>query len=140
MTDPVWWFFLFWLPAFLEAQYGLKGMQVSLPLIVVYALSSIGSIGGGWLPKLFIDRGMGAGRARKRSMLLYALLPLLVLFAQAAGDVNMWYAILIISIAWRGTLCIWPRTWFATVSDMFPKRAVATVTGIGGMAGPWAAS
>lgn len=134
MTDPVWWFFLFWLPAFLEAQYGLKGMQVSLPLIVVYALSSIGSIGGGWLPKLFIDRGMGAGRARKRSMLLYALLPLLVLFAQAAGDVNMWYAILIISIACAAH-CAFAANLFATVSDMFPKRAVATVTGIGGMGG-----
>lgn len=107
---------------------------MSLPLIVVYALSSIGSIGGGWLPKLFIDRGMGAGRARKRSMLLYALLPLLVLFAQAAGDVNMWYAILIISIACAAH-CAFAANLFATVSDMFPKRAVATVTGIGGMGG-----
>ncbi len=134
LTDPIWWFFLFWLPAFLEVQYGLSGMQVSLPLILVYTFSSVGSILGGWLPKFFIDRGWGAGRARKVAMLLYALIPLLVLFAQSAGDVNMWYAIIIIGLA-CGAHCAWSANIFATVSDMFPKKAVASVTGIGGMAG-----
>lgn len=134
MSDPVWWFFLFWLPAFLEAQYGLKGMEVALPLVVVYTLSSIGSIGGGWLTKRFMDRGMTAGHARKRSMLIYSLLPLSVLFAQKAGQVNMWYAIGIIGIACAAH-CAFMSNLFATVSDMFPKKAVASVTGIGGMGG-----
>ncbi len=134
MSDPIWWFYLFWLPAFLEVQYGLSGMQVSVPLIVVYLLSSFGSIFGGWVPKYFIDKGWMAGRARKVAMLIYALIPLLVLFAQWAGGINMWYAIVIIGLACAAH-CAWAANAFATVSDMFPKRAVASVTGIGGMAG-----
>lgn len=133
-TDPVWWFFLFWLPSFLKSEYGLSGMQISLPLIVVYTVSSLGSIIGGWLPKWFIDKGVEAGKARKRSMLLYAILPLTVLFAQYAGSINMWFSISIISIACAAH-CAWSANIFASVSDMFPKRAVASVTGIGGMAG-----
>lgn len=133
-TDPVWWFFLFWLPSFLRSEYGLTGMEISMPLIVVYTFSSLGSIFGGWLPKLLIDRGKDASSARKLSMLIYALLPLSVLFAQHLGQINMWYAIAIISIACAAH-CAWAANIFATVSDMFPKKAVASVTGIGGMAG-----
>ena len=133
-TDPVWWFFLFWLPSFLKSEYGLTGMQLSLPLIIVYTVSSFGSIVGGWLPKLLIDRGMDVGVARKRSMLIYAVLPLSVLLAQYAGSINMWFSIAIISIACAAH-CAWSANIFASVSDMFPKRAVASVTGIGGMAG-----
>ncbi len=133
-TDPVWWFFLFWLPSFLKSEYGLTGMQLSLPLIVVYTVSSFGSIVGGWLPKLLIDKGMDVGVARKRSMLIYAIMPLSVLLAQYAGSINMWFSIVIISIACAAH-CAWSANIFASVSDMFPKRAVASVTGIGGMAG-----
>jgi ACS family hexuronate transporter-like MFS transporter len=133
-TDPVWWFFLFWLPSFLKSEYGLTGMQISFPLIVVYTVSSFGSIVGGWLPKKLIDKGMDAGKARKHSMLVYAILPLAVLWVQDAGNINMWFAIAIISIACAAH-CAWSANIFASVSDMFPKPAVASVTGIGGMAG-----
>ncbi len=133
-SDPVWWFFLFWLPAFLKSEYGLTGMQVSLPLIVVYAISSVGSVFGGWLPKRMIEAGRSESGSRKTSMLVYALIPLLVLVAQWAGRFNMWYAIIIIALACAAH-CAWMANLFATVSDMFPKKAVASVTGIGGMAG-----
>lgn len=134
LTDPVWWFFLFWLPAFLQSEYGLSGMEISFPLIVVYTISSLGSIFGGWLPKHFINRGQNASSARKVAMLIYAIVPLSVLFVQQAGSYNMWYAIILISLACAAH-CAWSANIFATVSDMFPKRAVASVTGIGGMAG-----
>lgn len=133
-SDPIWWFFLFWLPSFLKNEYGLDGMEISFPLIVVYTFSSLGSILGGWLPKFLINRGMETRKARSRSMLLYALLPLAVLFTQTAGLANMWFAILIISIACAAH-CAWMANLFATVSDNFPKRMVASITGIGGMAG-----
>ena len=133
-SDPVWWFFLFWLPSFLKAEYGLEGMDISMPLIVVYTFSSVGSILGGWLPKFLINRGMDPKRARSRSMLVYAILPLAVLFTQSAGSADMWFAVLIIGVACAAH-CAWMANLFATVSDNFPKKAVASVTGIGGMAG-----
>ena len=133
-SDPVWWFFLFWLPSFLKAEYGLEGMDISLPLIVVYTFSSVGSILGGWLPKFLINRGMDPKRARSRSMLVYAVLPLAVIFTQSAGSADMWFAVLIIGVACAAH-CAWMANLFATVSDNFPKKAVASVTGIGGMAG-----
>jgi ACS family hexuronate transporter-like MFS transporter len=134
LTDPVWWFFSFWLPAFLKEQYGLTGTQVSLPLAFVYTMTTIGSILGGWLPKYFIEKGMDANKARKKAMLIYAFIPLAVLFVQYAGEFNMWYAVIIIAIA-ASAHQAWSANIFTTVSDMFPKRAVASVTGIGGMAG-----
>ena len=133
-SDPVWWFFLFWLLSFLKAEYGLEGMDISMPLIVVYTFSSVGSILGGWLPKFLINRGMDPKRARSRSMLVYAILPLAVLFTQSAGSADMWFAVLIIGVACAAH-CAWMANLFATVSDNFPKKAVASVTGIGGMAG-----
>ena len=133
-SDPVWWFFLFWLPSFLKAEYGLEGMDISMPLIVVYTFSSIGSILGGWLPKFLINRGLDPKRARSRSMLVYAVLPLAVIFTQTAGAADMWFAVLIIGVACAAH-CAWMANLFATVSDNFPKKAVASVTGIGGMAG-----
>jgi ACS family hexuronate transporter-like MFS transporter len=134
MTDPVWWFFLFWLPAFLKEQYGLTGTQVSFPIALVYTMTTFGSIFGGWLPKYFIEKGMNANRARKQSMFIYALFPLTVLFAQHAGNYSMWFAVIIIGIA-ASAHQAWSANIFTTVSDMFPKRAIASVTGIGGMAG-----
>lgn len=134
LTDPIWWFFLFWLPAFLKEQYGLTGTQVSLPIALVYCMTTVGSIFGGWLPKRFMEKGMDANKARKTAMFIYALFPLTVLSAQYMGGFNMWFAVIIIGIA-ASAHQAWSANIFTTVSDMFPKRAIASVTGIGGMAG-----
>jgi ACS family hexuronate transporter-like MFS transporter len=134
LTDPVWWFYLFWLPDFLNKQYGLKGTDVAFPVAAVYILSSIGSVGGGWIPLSFMKRGMPAFRARKTSMLLIALCVFPIVFAQYLGRIDMWLAVLVIGIA-AAAHQAWSANIFTTVSDMFPKRAVASVTGIGGMAG-----
>jgi ACS family hexuronate transporter-like MFS transporter len=134
LTDPIWWFYLFWLPDFLESQYGLKGTAVALPVAVVYTLSTVGSIGGGWLPLNFIKNGWPVFKARKTSMLIYALLVIPVVFAQLLGGINMWLAVLIIGLA-AAAHQAWSANIFTTVSDMFPKKATASVTGIGGMFG-----
>lgn len=134
LTDPVWWFFLFWLPAFLKEEYGLKGMQVSGPIALVYLMTTIGSIFGGWLPKFFIEKGMDPSRARKKAMLIYSLFPLLVLSIQNLGRINMWFAVLIIGIAGSAHQA-WSANIYTNSSDMFPKHVVASITGIGGLAG-----
>jgi len=134
LTDPIWWFFLFWLPAFLKEQYGLKGTDVSFPLAVLYTMTTFGSVLGGWLPKLFMEKGMSTFKARRTAMLIYAFVPLSVLSAQFLGGYNMWFAVIIIGIA-ASAHQAWSANFFTTVSDMFPKKAVASVTGIGGMAG-----
>jgi ACS family hexuronate transporter-like MFS transporter len=134
LTDPIWWFWLFWLPAFLDAQYGLMGMQVTIPLAVVYTMSTFGSIFGGWLPMWYIKIGWDANRARKTSMFIYALFPLHVFFSQYLGTYNMWFAIILIGIA-ASAHQAWSANLFTTVSDIFPKKAVSSVTGIGGLAG-----
>lgn len=134
LTDPIWWFYLFWLPAFLKAQYGIDGTGVALPIALVYTMSTIGSIWGGWLPLYFIKKGWPVFRARKVSMLIYAFLVLPVVFAQSLGSINMWLAVFIIGIATSAHQA-WSANIFTTVSDMFPKKTVASVTGMGGMAG-----
>jgi ACS family hexuronate transporter-like MFS transporter len=134
LTDPVWWFYLFWLPDFLGKQYNLTQKQLALPTAAVYILSSVGSIGGGYLPLGFIKRGMAAFQARKMAMLVIAFCVLPIVFAQYLGQMNMWLAVLVIGIA-AAAHQAWSANIFTTVSDMFPKRAVASVTGIGGMAG-----
>lgn len=134
LTDPVWWFYLFWLPDFLEKQYGLTGTAKSLPLSLAYTLSTIGSIFGGWLPLWFVKKGWPVFRARKSAMLIFAISILPVLFAQYLGSFNMWFAVVIIGCA-MGSHQAWSSNIFTTVSDMFPKTATASVTGIGGMWG-----
>jgi ACS family hexuronate transporter-like MFS transporter len=134
LTDPIWWFYLFWLPDFLESQYGLKGTAVAMPVAVVYMISTFGSIGGGWLPLKFISNGWTVFRARKTSMLIYAFLVIPVFFAQLLGEYGMWYAVLIIGLGTSAHQA-WSANIFTTVSDMFPKRSIGSVTGIGGMAG-----
>ncbi|MFC6996380.1 MFS transporter [Rufibacter roseus] len=134
LTDPIWWFYLFWLPDFLNKQYGLSGTDIALPVAMVYTMSSVGSIGGGWIPLSFIRRGWPAFKARKTSMLLIAFFVLSIVFAQDLGRMNMWLAVLVIGVA-AAAHQAWSANIFTTVSDMFPKRAVASVTGIGGMAG-----
>lgn len=135
LTDGVWWFFLFWLPAFLIQQYKLVGVEVSFPIALVYIMSIFGSVAGGYLPIWFIrNKGWGIVRARKTSMFLAALFPLLVVFSQWAGSYNMWYAVIIIGIAVSAHQA-WSANFFTIVSDMFPKNYVASVFGIGGGAG-----
>ena len=134
LTDPVWWFFLFWLPSYLKAKYGLVNMDVSLPLMFVYTLATFGSIFGGWLPMHFIKKGWAVAKARKTSMLIYAFFPLFILSAQGIGKEHMWFAFIVIGIA-SSAHQAWSANIFTTVSDMFPKNAVSSVTGIGGMAG-----
>jgi ACS family hexuronate transporter-like MFS transporter len=134
LTDPVWWFYLFWLPAFLKAQYGLTGTDVALPIALVYTMSSVGSVGGGWLPLILINKGWQVFKARKTSMLIYAFCVVPVVFAQWLGSYSMWYAVVIIGFA-AAAHQAWSANIFTTTSDMFPKATVASVTGIGGMAG-----
>ena len=88
MTDGVWWFYLFWLPAYMKAQYGMTGMEVAFPLAVLYTMSTIGSITGGWFPMYFIKKGYEPYAGRMRAMLLIALIPLLVLSAQYLGAIS----------------------------------------------------
>jgi ACS family hexuronate transporter-like MFS transporter len=134
LTDPVWWFYLFWLPDFLMKQYNLSKTEIIWPSAMVYMIGSIGSIAGGWLPMNLINKQWPAFKARKTSMLIYAFLVLPVLFAQYFGSINMWLAVLVIGIA-ASAHQAWSANIFTTVSDMFPKKATASVTGIGGMFG-----
>jgi ACS family hexuronate transporter-like MFS transporter len=134
MTDGVWWFFLFWLPAYLKAQYGMTGMQVTLPLSVLYTLTCVGSIGGGWFPMYFINKGYDPYAGRMRAMLTIAFIPLLVLLAQPLGGISYWLPVIIIGIG-ASAHQAWSANIFTTVSDMFPKKSVGSVIGIGGMFG-----
>lgn len=134
LTDPVWWFYLFWLPDFLMKQYNLTKTEIIWPSAMVYMIGSIGSIAGGWLPMNLINKNWPAFKARKISMLIYAFAVLPVLFAQYFGSIDMWLAVLVIGIA-ASAHQAWSANIFTTVSDMFPKKATASVTGIGGMFG-----
>ncbi|MEP7256826.1 MAG: MFS transporter [Flavitalea sp.] len=134
LTDPVWWFYLFWLPAFLQAQYGLEGTAIALPVAVVYTLASFGSVLGGWLPLALIKKGWPLFRARRISMLIYAFMVIPVVFAQYLGSINIWLAVMIIGLA-ASAHQAWSANLYTTVSDRFVKRKVASVIGIGGMGG-----
>ena len=132
LTDPVWWVYLFWLPKFLNTTYGLNITQIGLPLVVIYIVADIGSIGGGWLSSSLIKRGWSVNRARKSAMLLCAAAVVPIMFASRASD--LWVAVGLISIA-AAAHQGWSANLFTMVSDMFPRRAVGSVVGIGGMAG-----
>jgi ACS family hexuronate transporter-like MFS transporter len=134
MTDGVWWFFLFWLPAFLKDQYGMTGTQIMLPLVVLYSLTMFGSIGGGWFPVYFINKGYNPYDGRLRAMFLIALIPLVVLLAQPFGYISFWVPVILIGIG-ASAHQAWSANIFTTVSDMFPQKAIGSVVGIGGMAG-----
>lgn len=134
ITDGVWWFFLFWLPAYLKDQYGMEKTQIMLPLALLYSLTMIGSIGGGWFPMYFINKGNDIYSARMKAMFTIALVPLVVLLAQPLGEVSYWVPIILIGVG-AAAHQAWSANLFTTVSDMFPKKSVASVVGIGGMAG-----
>lgn len=135
LTDPIWWFYLFWIPGWLSTVRGagLDLKSFGLPLVVIYSSTTIGSIGGGWLSSFMIQKGMSAFNARKYTMLIFALLVVPVYFAQSSG-VGIWGAVALISLA-ASSHQAWSANIFTTVSDAFPKRVVSSVTSIGGMAG-----
>ncbi len=136
MTDGVWWFYLFWAPAYLSSVYGLTSDNptAELLLFVLYAITML-SIIGGWLPSFFVDKkGMNPYAGRMRAMLIFAFFPLLALLAQPLGSSSYWFPIIIIGIAGAAHQA-WSANLFSTIGDMFPKSAIATITGIGGMAG-----
>jgi ACS family hexuronate transporter-like MFS transporter len=134
LTDPIWWFYLFWLPSFLNKQYGMTKTELALPIAVVYTMTTFGSIFGGWLSGNLIKKGWEVYKARRTAMLLFALCVLPVVTAQALGQYSHWFAILIVGLA-ASAHQAWSANIFTTTSDMFPKKAVASVTGLGGMAG-----
>ena len=135
LTDPIWWFYLFWIPGWLSTVRG-AGLDIKsfgIPLVVIYSSTTVGSIGGGWLSSFMIKKGMSAFNARKYTMLIFALLVTPVFFAQSSG-VSTWGAVALISLA-ASSHQAWSANIFTTVSDAFPKRVVSSVTSIGGMAG-----
>lgn len=134
LTDPIWWFYLFWLPDFLKNQYALTNKGLALPTALVYVISTFGSVFGGWLPMKLINSGWSVFSARRTSMLIYALCVSPIIFAQVLGEINMWLAVLIIGFA-AAAHQAWSANIFTTVSDMFPSKATASVVGIGGMFG-----
>jgi ACS family hexuronate transporter-like MFS transporter len=132
LTDPVWWFYLYWLGLYLSENFGVKLKGLAMPLIVIYTMTSFGSIGGGWLSGWLIGRGMVVQKARRLTMLIFACLVVPVISAAFIED--MWTAVILIGIA-AASHQGWSANIFTTVSDMFPKRAVGSVTGLGGLAG-----
>ncbi|HEY5471411.1 MAG TPA: MFS transporter [Bacteroidales bacterium] len=135
LTDPIWWFYLFWIPGWLSTVRGagLDLKSFGLPLVVIYTSTTVGSIGGGWISSLMIKKGVSPYNARKYTMLIFALLVTPVFFAQSAG-VSTWMAVGLISLA-ASSHQAWSANIFTTVSDAFPKKVVSSVTSIGGMSG-----
>jgi ACS family hexuronate transporter-like MFS transporter len=143
MTDGVWWFYLFWAPAYFSDQFGYKSSSTmgQLLIFVLYLIVTVVSIFGGYLPKLFVEkRGMNPYAGRMLAMLIFAFFPLFALFAQPLAMWKespidpAWWPALIIGLAGAGHQA-WSANIFSTVGDMFPKSTIATITGIGAMAG-----
>lgn len=132
LTDSAWWFFLFWIPKFLNDNYGITLSKIGIPLIIIYVMADAGSIGGGWLSSFFIKRGWSINKGRKTAMLICALCVTPIVFASHAS--NVWIAVAFLSLATAAHQG-WSANLFTTVSDMFPRKAVASVVGLGGMAG-----
>ena len=134
LTDGVWWFYLFWLPKYLSNQYGMSATESALPLVVLYSMTMVGSIGGGWFPAFFVKRGYALYEGRMRAMLVIAFFPLVDLLAQPLGGISYWMPMLLVGIG-ASAHQAWSANLYTTVSDLFPKRTVGSVIGIGGMAG-----
>jgi MFS transporter, ACS family, hexuronate transporter len=132
MTDPVWWFFLFWFPKYLQETFGLSLKQIVIPTLVVYNICSVGSIAGGWLSGGLLKRGWSLNAARKTAMLVCALCVLPVLYAPYSK--NMWVVVALVGLAVAAHQG-WSANLFTLTSDMFPRAAVGSVVGIGGTAG-----
>jgi ACS family hexuronate transporter-like MFS transporter len=132
LTDPIWWFYLFWLPKYLQETFGLTLQQIILPTLVVYNVCSIGSVAGGWLSSGLIQRGWTVNRARKTAMLICALAVVPVLYAPYCK--SLWGVVGLVGLATAAHQG-WSANLFTTVSDMFPRSAVGSVVGIGGTLG-----
>ena len=132
MTDPIWWLYLFWIPDFLNRNHGLDLKSIGLPLVVIYLVADVGSIGGGWLSSALIKRGFTVNRARKTAMLGCALAVVPIVFASRTS--SLWVAVGLVSLA-AAAHQGWSANLFTLVSDTFPRRAVGSVVGLGGMAG-----
>ena len=132
LTDPVWWFYLYWLADFLKKKYGIGLAQVSLPLVAIYLVADFGSVGGGWLSSALIRRGGGVNAGRKTAMLVCALCVVPVTFA--VQTTHLWVAVGLISLA-AAAHQGWSANVYTLASDMFPRRAVGSVTGIAATAG-----
>ncbi len=132
MTDPIWWFYLYWIPKFLNEQHGLTLSKLGPPLIAIYLIADVGSIGGGWISGSLLKRGWTTSAARKTAMLLMAIAVIPIIFASRVTGV--WSAVALVGLA-AAAHQGWSANLFTLVSDTFPRRAVASVVGIGGMAG-----
>ena len=132
LTDPIWWFYLFWLPKFMASEHGITGLAIIPYLTTVYAISDVGSIAGGYLSSAFMKAGWSVNRARKTTMGIVAVVVPTVIFASYTK--SAWTAVLLIGLA---TAChqAWSANIFTVASDLFPRRAVGTVVGFGGFAG-----
>jgi MFS transporter, ACS family, hexuronate transporter len=132
LTDPIWWMYLFWLPDFFSRTYGLSLLQLGPPIIVIYLMADVGSVGGGWLSSTLIQRGWSVNAARKTAMLVCALA--VVPIVAAASVQSMWSAVALISLATAAHQG-WSANVFTLASDMFPRQAIGSVVGLGGFAG-----
>lgn len=132
LTDPIWWFYLFWVPGFLQKEHGLNLLQLGLPLAAIYLISDVGSIAGGWISSRLIQRGYSVNAGRKTAMLICAVCVVPIVFAYRAN--GLWETVLLIGLA-AAAHQGFSANLFTTASDMFPSHAVASVVGIGGMAG-----
>src|SRR6185503_5510751 len=132
LTDPIWWLYLFWMPDFFSRTYGLSLLELGPPLIIIYLLADVGSVGGGWLSSTLIRRGWSVNAARKTAMLVCALGVVPIVFASQAR--SMWSAVALLSLATAAHQG-WSANAFTLASDMFPRQAVASVVGLGGFAG-----
>jgi MFS transporter, ACS family, hexuronate transporter len=132
LTDPIWWFYLFWVPGFFQEQHGLNLTQIGLPVVVIYLISDAGSVAGGWLSSRLIHRGYSVNTARKVAMLICALCVIPIVYAYRAQ--GLWAAALLIGLA-AAAHQGFSANLYTTASDMFPSRAVGSVVGIGGAAG-----
>jgi ACS family hexuronate transporter-like MFS transporter len=132
LTDPIWWVYLFWLPDFLNKRHGLDLQNFGIPLAVIYIIADVGSVGGGYISSKMIKMGWTINRSRKTAMLICALAVVPIVFASITS--SLWLAVLLIGIA-AAAHQGWSANIFTLASDMFPKQAVGSVVGIGGMMG-----
>jgi ACS family hexuronate transporter-like MFS transporter len=132
MIDPIWWFYLFWVPDFLQRNHGLALMKIGVPIMVIYVIADVGSVAGGWFSSWLIQRGSSVNVARKSAMLLCALCVVPIVFAYRIQ--SLWGAVLLIGLA-AAAHQGFSANLFTLTSDMFPAQAVGSVVGMGGMAG-----
>jgi ACS family hexuronate transporter-like MFS transporter len=132
LTDPAWWFYLYWLPKFFHSKFNLTLDKLGPPLVIIYLAADLGSIGGGWLSSRLIVSGMSVRAARRTAMLICACCAVPILTVTSAT--NVWYAVFVLGLATAGHQG-WSANLYTLVSDVFPKSAVGSVIGMGGMAG-----